>query len=205
VVVPSRYWWQTRLEALDPEDRATLLARETRALGLSRADALHCPLCSAEVPGAWTLDTSGQVQVAEGPVTCPECDFRLDACRHCANFLPGAPRSWTGLGWHDNDPTHGRCSVYKRAQPVEQATGPDMARQLKARGYDQIRAPMQIVDSYLRPQLCRAFEPDPKRIKASGIPWPGPRRQGLLRLLEARQTGTGQDRPEASEEEQWLL
>ena len=92
VVVPSRYWWQARLEGLEPGDRAALLARETSALGLSRADALRCPLCGAEVPQAWALDTDGQIQVAEGPVTCPECDFRLDACRHCANFLPGTPR-----------------------------------------------------------------------------------------------------------------
>jgi hypothetical protein len=205
VIVPSRYWWQARLEALDPEDRATLLAREARALGLSRAHALHCPLCGAEVPQAWALDLSGHVCVAEGPIACLECDFRLDACRHCTNFLPGAPRSWTGLGWHDIDPTRGRCSQYKRVQPVEQATGPDMARQLKSRGCEQIRAPMQIVDSYLRPDFCRAFQPEPGRIKASGLPWPGPRRAGLLHLLEVRRTGPDQAQREVSEEEQWPI
>jgi hypothetical protein len=109
------------------------------------------------------------------------------------------------LGWHDNDPTHGRCSHYKRVQPVEQATGPDMARQLKDRGYDQIRAPMQIVDSYLRPDFCRAFEADPDRLKASGIDWPGPRRRALLKLLKAGQASPPKAQDELSEEEQWLI
>ena len=205
IVVPSRYWWQARIEALGPEDRAALLQHETKALGLSRADALRCPLCGAEVPEAWALESGREVHVAEGPVRCPECDFRLDACRHCVNFLPGSPRSWSGLGWLDNDRTHGRCSHYKRVQPVEQAAGPDMARQLKARGYDQIRAPMQIVDSYLRPDFCRAFQADPGRVKASDIRWPGPRRRALLRLLEARPAGTGRSQGELTEEQQWLI
>jgi hypothetical protein len=61
-----------------------------------------------------------------------------------------------------------------------------MARQLKERGYDEIRAPMQIADSYLRPDFCRAFEAEPGRIRSSRIRWPGPRRRALLRLLEEK-------------------
>lgn len=90
-IVPSHYWWGARLEAMSPEEQQRLLAREIEALGLNRADAEVCPLCGVEIPEAWTLDSEGRLAVAPGPVECPECDFRLDFCRHCKHFLPGGP------------------------------------------------------------------------------------------------------------------
>ncbi len=204
-IVPSRYWWGGRLEVMSPEEQQQLLASETRALGLSRADSERCPLCGAEISRAWTLSRAGRPTVAPGPVHCPACDFRLDSCRHCNHFLPGAPRSSFQLSPSEVDITSGRCALYKRSQPVEEAAAPDVARTLKQRGYERVRAPMQIKDSMLRPDSCRAFEPDPQRSKASGVSWPGPRRIALLHLQGITPQGGPLDSERLSEEEKWLL
>ena len=205
-IVPSRYWWGARLEVMSSDAQQQLLARETRALGLTRADAERCPLCAAEIPQAWVLDGEGRVTVAPGPVQCPACDFRLDSCRHCRHFLPGEPRSAFELGGGEADITYGRCGFYKRSQPVEEAATPQMARSLEQRGYDRVRAPMRIVDSMLRPDSCRAFDPHRKRTEASDLSWPGLRRAALLRLQGATSLPAGRDRRDrVGEEEKWLL
>ena len=208
-VVPSRYWWGARIGSLSPQERADVLARETRALGLSRADSLRCPLCGAEVSHAWVLASDGRPTVAPGPVECSSCDFRLDACRHCARFLPGSHQAQGQSGWGGGDLTSGRCGCYKVSQPVEQACPPQVARQLKARGWERIRAPRPIVDSMLPPDFCTAFKPDRKRMEAGGVAWPDARRVALLRLLAppaAPETSPPEAAPiEPSDEEQWLL
>lgn len=194
IVAPSRYWWSARLEVMSPGEQAGLLTRETAALGLARADSLRCPLCGADVLRAWTLDSDGRPTAAPGPIKCPQCDFRLDACRHCAHFLPGNPQGWGGGGWSNDDLTFGRCSVYKELQPVEQVSSPEVARQLKVRGFDQVHAPLPIADSYMPPDFCTAFKLDRRRLQANGIRWPDARRVALLRMLgllpPATQTGT---------------
>jgi len=182
-ISPSRYWWGARLDAMPLQERADLLHRETHALDLSQPDSLRCPICRAEVPRAWRLAAGGRPVVAPGPVRCPRCDFRLDACRHCARFLPGSAQDWTAGPWRTGDLASGRCSHYKASQPVEQACAPGMARRLRARGYDQIRAPLAIVDSFLPPDSCRAFTPDRRRLREGGIRWPDARHTALLRLL----------------------
>jgi hypothetical protein len=190
-IVPALYWWAARIEALSPQEQEWLLARETEALGVSCADSLRCPLCGAEIPGAWTLTGSGQPTVAAGLVHCPACDFRLDACRHCRHFLPGSPAGWEQPVWGQGDITFGRCDFYKQLQPVEQTAAPDIARRLRSRGYEQIQAPLLIQDSMLRPDFCRAFAPDRKRIEASAACWPAARRTALLRLLGRTATAEG--------------
>jgi hypothetical protein len=203
-VRPARYWWQARIEVMLPEERQQLLIQETKALGLERADSLRCPLCAAEVPSAWTLTIDGLPTTAAGPVECPECDFRLDACRHCSHFLPGSPKD--GTGWGGADITFGRCDVYRTSQSVDQACAPDIARQLRRRGIECIRAPMAIVDSFLPPDSCRAFKSERSRLRSGNVNWPDARRVALLRL-----TGTTVQpdvRPHAgapSGNEEWLL
>jgi hypothetical protein len=184
-IVPDRYWWAARLERISPQQQRDLLRLETQRLGLNHAAAQCCPLCGAEVPDAWQLTPVGRLTVASSPVECPHCDFRLDACRHCAHFLPASARAWPAQQWAVSISTEGRCNHYRTWQPVEELCEPQMARQLKKRGYDQVRGPMRVVDSYLPPDTCRAFEPDPSRIRRSGIRWPGPRRAALLRLAAA--------------------
>jgi hypothetical protein len=205
-IVPSCYWWQARLRALPSEERAELLARETAALSLSSVDSLRCPLCEAEVPRAWAIGANDKPTIAPGPIECPNCDFRLDACRHCAHFLPGSPSVWGQTAWNRADVTHGRCDHYKTWQPIEQATAPDMARRLRDRGFERVRAPMPVMDSLLPPEHCRAYEPDRKGLRAGGIEWPDTRRRGLLGLLAPSSTqDSRQDQPLPSDHEQWLL
>lgn len=202
-ILSSRYWWRARIEALSPQEQTDLLTRETRSLGLSRADSLRCPLCGAEVTNAWTLGRDGHPIVAPGPVKCSQCDFRLDACRHCARFLPGAPQAVSS--WANVDMTFGRCGFYKTTQPVEQACTPEVAQRLKARGYDQLRAPQPVVDSFVPLDGCNAFTPDRKRLKAGGIHWPGLRRAALLRLLALPTLVMPLSKAIPSEDKQWLL
>ena len=204
-VAPCRYWWGARLEDMSPGEQADLLKRETAALGLARADNLRCPLCGADVPRAWALDSDGRPTAAPGPIKCPQCDFRLDACRHCAHFLPGNPPGWGRGGWSSDDWTFGRCSVYKEMQPVEQVSSPEMARQLKARGFDQVRAPLPIIDSYMPPDFCIAFKLDRRRLQASGIRWPDAPRVALLRMLGVLAVSQAGSAEETTHDEQWLL
>jgi len=208
-VAPSRYWWGARIGALSPQERADLLARETGALGLGCADSLRCPLCGAEIPCAWALTPDGCPTVAPGPVECPRCDFRLDACRHCAHFLPGRPQAWGQSGWGSGDVTFGRCDRYKESQPVEQVCPPEVVRQLRARGWERVRAPLPIVDSFIPPDFCTTFMPDRKRLKASEVRWPDARRAVLLRLLApppVPETELPEEVPVGSPaDEQWLL
>ena len=180
-ILPSRYWWGARVRALSPHEQDDLLERESASTGLTQADSLRCPLCGAEVPRAWTLDRDGRVSVAPGPIRCPQCDFRLDACRHCAHFLPGAAQA--SSSWVSTDMTYGRCGFYTSVQPVEQACTPEVAQRLKVRGYDQLRAPQPVIDSFVPLDGCNAFEADRKRLQAGGIRWPDARRTALLRLL----------------------
>ncbi len=205
-VIPSRYWWGVRIERLSSDEADDLLARETEALGLSRADSLRCPLCGAEVPHAWALAPDGRPTVAPGPVECPRCDFRLDACRHCTHFLPGKATGSGQLGWGGGDVTCGRCERYREAQPIEQVCVPEMARRLKARGWDQVRALLSIVDSFVPFDFCTAFAPERERLKASRVRWPDARRTALLRMLgEPPALGTEAPEGTPSGDERWLL
>jgi hypothetical protein len=205
-LIPGHVWWPTRLVAMSQEEQRRLLESETQALGVERLDSLLCPLCGAEIRDAWSLEADGQATVAPGPIGCPECDFRLDACRHCARFIPGPPRDWGQSAWAGVDMTVGRCAHYTKVQPVEQACAPQMAQKLRQRGYDQIRAPATIMDSYLPLDSCRAFEADRRRLRSNRIAWPDARYRALLRILRPPRVGP----PPAVEtlsndEEQWLL
>jgi hypothetical protein len=203
---PDRYWWAARIEAMTIREREELLAQGTSDLGLSRADSLTCPLCSTEVPRAWALDAGHYPTIAPGPIECPECDFRLDACRHCAHFLPGSPQGGSGARWIAEDLGSGRCNQYRVSQPVEQTTTADMARRLKERGFEQVRAPMPILDSFLPPDSCRAFTPERRRLKRGGLSWPDARRIALLRLLALPAApATRNTDPLAGGEDPWLL
>lgn len=205
-VIPSCYWWRARIETLPPQKQTDFLARETAALGLSRADSLRCPLCRAEVLHAWALTADGRPTVAPGPVECPRCDFRLDSCRHCIHFLPAASQMLEGFPLGSGDMTFGRCGQYKALQPVERVCSPEMARRLKARGLEHIRSPLPIVDSFVPPDFCTAFKPVRQRIRASEIRWPGPRRVALLRLLAPPpERKTVPPKKISSDDEQWLL
>ncbi|MGD2206057.1 MAG: hypothetical protein PVH17_04680 [Anaerolineae bacterium] len=203
---PNLYWWGVRIKAMAPEEQAELVARETQALELSQADSLRCPLCWTEIPHAWTLTAGGRPTVAPGPIECSHCDFRLDACRHCAHFLPGPPASWGQFSGLSNDITSGRCNHYQSWQPVEQVCPPGIARQMKARSYERVRAPRPIVDSFFPPDSCNAFRPDRSRLRKSQVRWPDPRRAALLRVLappaSLASTQTTETPPA---DEQWLL
>lgn len=171
---PHIYWYQERLHYLSPMARSRLQDQETQRLGLQRVDHMRCPLCGAEIAQAWALDSVGRLTVRRRPVSCPQCDFRLDSCRHCAHF-----KAEKGL-MYGNDWTRGSCTMYKTVQPVEAFCPPSVARELQERGYTHLPAPTLIVDSYVPLENCSAFVLDEHRLKANGVHVPGLRQRGLL-------------------------
>ena len=158
--------------------------------------------------------------MVRGPVTCPECDFRLDACRHCRYFEPSGARPGgalvgMGLSW-----THGCCTYYKSMQPVESIATAEMARRMQERGYTHLRAPTPVVDSYIPLEYCSAFALEVKHLSESGMQKPGRRQRLALRVVadSAASSSVAAPRPKAapaseqtisdqplSDEEQWLI
>ena len=208
IIDPLRYWYYERPSRLSEDEREAWIHSLAERLSLSDIRAARCPLCESEIPNAWTVDERGRLSTLPGPIQCPGCDFRLDACRHCRYFQPaGAQRTEPfsmGLSW-----THGRCTHYKTVQPVEAITTRDMARRMRERGYTQLQAPTPIMDSYIPLEHCTVFQLDPKRLRHSGMRKPGRRQRLALRVL-ARTTAKADAHGEApdqalSEEEQWLL
>ena len=174
LVRPHVYWHQERLYYLSPAERAQLQRQEAQRLGLQGVANMRCPLCSAEIAQAWSLDRTGRLTVCRRPVSCPQCDFRLDSCRHCAHF-----KAESGLMYGD-DWTRGSCTVYKTMQPVEAFCPPSVAQELQERGYTHLPAPTPIVDSYVPLENCTAFVLDEHRLKVNGVRLPGLRQRGLL-------------------------
>ncbi len=206
LIDPLRYWYFERPLRLSEEAREAWLNELAQRLGLSSVRATRCPLCDTEITEAWDVDDRGRLKTAPGPVRCPKCDFRLDACRHCRYFQPaGAQQSYafsgTTLSW-----THGRCTYYKTMQPVEALAPPDMARRMRERGYTQLRGPTPITDSYIPLENCAAFALEPKHLQHSGTRRPGRRQRLALRVLARTAPASELPHPDKLDEEaQWLL
>ncbi|MFW6181294.1 MAG: hypothetical protein ACOC8N_06050 [Spirochaetota bacterium] len=202
-VVPSLYWWKYRLPLLSPEQKARIMERETAALDVGSPDSLACPLCGREIPRAWAIDRHGRLTVARRPAACPRCDFRLDSCRFCGHFMPGERGSWGQVGFGESDITFGRCEVYRKEMPVEEACRGTVAEQFRRRGIAFIRGELPIADSYFPPDTCRSFALDRRRVRAGDIPWPNRRRRVLIRMageVPAEHTAGGAQGEGAGEE-----
>src|SRR5262249_6605457 len=130
LVSDTWYWWRApRLARLTEPEARFLLARQAQAHGLAAVVNGRCPLCDAELENVLPVTATGTLAV-RARATCPRCDFRLDACRHCQHFSPSED------GWgSQKDFTTGRCQLYRGPQPVRQAY-PQLAARLEAMGYE---------------------------------------------------------------------
>jgi len=174
---PASYWWGGRLERLSRVDAQAVLRSAAAAHRLSGVANVRCPLCDVELVDV-LLPSRGATPAIRRPARCPNCDFRLDACRHCQHFLPAED----GLAG-EKDMTHGRCGLYRAPQPVAEAY-PHMAQRLLQMGYETLNAPKPIVDSYQPLDECRSFVPQPDRLRASRLRWLNRQRVALIRLRE---------------------
>lgn len=182
---PAWYWRQARLERMKPEEARAWLAVAAKTVRLTSVANVRCPLCDAEIEKALAVTAAGRLAIRPW-ANCPRCDFRLDACRHCQHFLPAQD----GMGGQ-TDMTHGRCGVYRAAQPVE-AAYPQMARRLMAMGYDTLNAPKPILDSYVPLDECRRFELRPERLRQNRVRGLDRERLALIRLWQrSAQEGGG--------------
>ncbi len=82
-VVPSLYWWGVRVDAL-------LLEEEREDLDLEGVDSARCPLCGAEIPGAWAL-TEDTANVSR-PATSPGPALGGRPCCACFKTSPRSAR-----------------------------------------------------------------------------------------------------------------
>jgi len=181
----GRYWWGARLDLMLAGEAGTLLGRAAGEHGLAHVTGVRCPLCGSEIADALAVSEAGDLTVARREAACRRCDFRLDACRHCCHFLP-ATSGYPGLAGADRgggDFTHGRCDRYRDYQPVHQ-THPRIAHRLEAMGYDYLRAPKRVLDSYFPLEEFSAFSLDPGRLRRSEVAWLTHQRTALIRLHE---------------------
>jgi hypothetical protein len=180
VLDADRYWWGARLDRLALPEARELLAESARAHNLLNVANVRCPLCDAEITSALAAADDGELYVRR-QAACARCDFRVDACRHCAHFLP-ATVSFTMFDRH-GDFSHGRCAQYRAPEPVRTAY-PQHARRMEAMGYDVLPTPKPIADSFIPLAECAAFSLKPELLRQSKVPWLNRQRVALVRLQQ---------------------
>ncbi len=178
VVAADRYWWGARLDRLPLPEARELLVETARAHGLSSVVDVRCPLCDYEIVNALAVSSNGELYIRR-KMSCANCDFRLDACRHCEHFQPATDVT-AGFD-RKGDFSHGRCGFYRAVEPVRTAY-PQHARQLEAMGYDMLPTPKAIVDSFVPLDECTAFSLKRDLLRYSKVPWIDRQRVALIRL-----------------------
>jgi hypothetical protein len=180
VVDADRYWWGARLDRLSAPEARELLVETARAHDLLNVTNLRCPLCSHEIKNALSVAADGELYVRR-KAACAHCDFRVDACRHCAHFLPAT----AGATMFDRygDYSHGRCGYYRAPEAVRTAY-PQHASRMEAMGYDVLPTPRPIVDSFIPLAECTAFALKPELLRQSKVPWIDRQRVALIRLQQ---------------------
>ncbi len=178
LVYARRYWWGARLDLLSVDEARDLLQATAQAHRLKSVVNVRCPLCDAEIEKAFAVTEDGTLFIRR-QAACKQCDFRLDACRHCAHFLPSSEGA-TLFDRH-GDFSHGRCSFYRAAESVRTAY-PQHARRLEAMGYDMLPAPKAIADTYIPLEECTAFTLRREQLRNNGISWLGRDRVALIRV-----------------------
>jgi hypothetical protein len=178
VIADDRYWWGPRLDRLAVSEARELLAAMAQAHHLLSVVDVRCPLCDHEIKNALSVAANGELYIRR-KAACPHCDFRVDACRHCAHFQPDTS-GFTMFDRH-GDVSHGRCGFYRAVEPVRTAY-PRHARRLEAMGYDMLPTPKAIVDSYIPLTECTAFSLKPELLRNSRVPWIDRQRVALIRL-----------------------
>jgi hypothetical protein len=180
VLNADRYWWGARLDRLSSAEARDLLQIKAQEHRLQSVVNVRCPLCDHEINNALAVAANGELYVRR-QATCPHCDFRLDACRHCEHFLPVT----SGVSLFDRygDFSQGRCAFYRATESVRTAY-PHHARRLEAMGYETLPTPKLIVDSYIPLDECTAFSLKREYLHENGVPWINRQRIALIRLYK---------------------
>jgi len=116
VIDADRYWWGARLDRLAAPEARELLADTARTHNLLNVANVRCPLCEAEIKNVLSVAANGEL-VVRRQAACAHCDFRVDACRHCAHFIPstaGAAVRSIGRWSRRAPPIRSRPAAWKR-------------------------------------------------------------------------------------------
>ena len=174
------YWWGARLARLSVVEGRDLLHEQAQAHRLQSVINVRCPLCDHEIDKALAVTADGELFIRR-QATCPHCDFRLDACRHCEHFQPAAGSIMLRDGHGDFG--QGRCGFYRALESVRTAY-PQHARRLEAMGYDALPAPKPIMDAYIPLEECTAFSLKEKYLRQNAVPWINRQRIALIQLYQ---------------------
>lgn len=178
VVAADRYWWGARLDRLAVPEARELLVDLARTHNLLSVVNVRCPLCDREIKNALAAADNGELYTRRQAV-CPHCDFRVDACRHCAHFQPA--QGDFVMFERRGDFSHGRCGFYRAPEPVRTAY-PLHASRMEAMGFDMLPTPRPIVDSYIPLPECTVFSLKLDLLRQSNVPWLDRQRSALIRL-----------------------
>jgi hypothetical protein len=179
LVKADRYWWGARLDRFSVSEARVLLADSAREHDLLNVTDVRCPLCDHEIKQA--LSVVGGDIVVRRQAVCAGCDFRVDACRHCAHFIPATDSG--AIFGREGDFSHGRCGFYRASESVRTAY-PQHARRMEALGYDTLPTPRPIVDSFIPLPECTAFTLKLEHLRDSGVPWLDRQRAALIHLQQ---------------------
>jgi hypothetical protein len=180
VIDTDRYWWGARLDRLSVAEARELLVEMTKAHHLLSVTNVRCPLCDDEIKNVLSVADDSDLYVRRQSA-CAHCDFRVDACRHCAHFLPAVDGAT--VFDQSGDFSHGRCGFYRSVEAVRTAY-PQHATHMEALGYDVLPVPKLIADSFIPLAECTAFSLKPELLRQSKVPWINRQRAALIRLQQ---------------------
>jgi hypothetical protein len=185
VIDADRYWWGARLDRLPVPEARELLIDLARTHNLLSVVNVRCPLCDREIKNALAVADDGALY-ARRQTACSHCDFRVDACRHCAHFLPATGSSI--MFDRHGDFSHGRCDFYRAPEAVRTAY-PQHASRMEAMGFDMLPTPKPIADSFIPLSECTAFALKLDLLRQSNVPWLDRQRVALIRLQQKLNRG----------------
>lgn len=173
---PYFYWYLRLKLPLNEEEKRMALKEFSRLSGLSSPSSSFCPFCKVEIRDALKVSPDGRSIVPKRrPLVCPKCGLRIDACRYCLFFEKDTSQFSLEI-------TSGRCTVIKKAQPVEELCSVNVAQRLKTMGWHTLYAGIRINDPFSPPESCRSFVFDPAKMLSDKITWMGKERFLLIQI-----------------------
>jgi len=173
---PYFYWYLRLKLPLSEEEKKKVLQEFSKLTGLSLPSSSFCPFCKLEITDALKVSSDGKnVVPKQRPLLCPKCGLRIDACRYCLFFEKDTSQ-------FSLEVPSGRCTVIKKAQPVEELCPTSVAQRLKDMGWQTLYAGIRINDPFSPPENCRSFVFDPAKMLSDRINWMGKERLLLIQI-----------------------
>lgn len=174
---PYFYWYLRLNLSLKEEEKKKILQEFSKLSGVSLPSSILCPFCKLEIEDALKASSDGKTLIPKRrPLLCSKCNLRIDACRYCLFFEKDSSPFRLDIT------TSGKCTVIKKAQPVEELCDVNVAQRLKAMGWHTLYAGIRISDPFSPPENCRSFVFDSTKMLSDKVTWMGRERILLLQI-----------------------